>query len=168
MAFCFGCYLLGVWWGWGGGREGQRSLVCPSFSTVHRQSWTTWPKKLPCSAQSAGSPQSWTFHPVSGDSTDHKRGPSCNRATDPDKVLGDSPDHRHQHGLRLQHRPQTSTWPWMATGATAINTDVGCSGTVVFNLVLKGSTGPAIAMATQISMTFSGHMVHGPHHGFRW
>ena len=108
------------------------------------------------------------FHPVSGDSTDHKHGPSCNRATDPDMALGDSPDHTYQHGPRLQHRPQTSTWPWMVTGATAINTDVGCSGIVVFNLVLKGSTGQAIAMASQISMASSGHMVHGPHHGFRW
>lgn len=107
------------------------------------------------------------FPPVSGDSTDHKHGSDCNRITDPDKTLGDSPDHRHQHGLRLQHRPQTSTWPWMVTGATDINTDVGCSGTVVFNLDVKGSTDPDTAMTTQISMASSGHMVHGPHHGFR-
>lgn len=115
-----------------------------------------------CSAQSAGSLQSWTSTRflVTAQTT--------NMAL---IIIG----HQLRQGPRRQPRPQTSTWPQ----ATAQTTDIhlaldGNKGyrqqgrTVVFTLALRGSTGLAITMATQISTASSGHVVHGPHHGFRW
>lgn len=43
------------------------------------------------------------------------------RVTDPDKTLRGSRDHRHQHDFSLQHRPQASALPLVATHVTHNN-----------------------------------------------
>jgi hypothetical protein len=54
------------------------------------------------------------FFMVSGHSIDNEDPPltptsRCNRTVDPNNALGGSLDHGHQHGFRLQQRPQMTT-----------------------------------------------------------
>lgn len=111
------------------------------------------------------------FHVVSGDSTDPQTwllstvGP-----TDPDKVLrgcldsrhqdslspghshqcgpGIGVPHGHQHGSKLQNRPQISTWPLVLTQAMDINIDPGYNRIMDPDMSFGGSIDPDIAMAS--------------------
>lgn len=108
---------------------------------------------------------------VSGVSTDHERGPGYRRTMDPNKALRGSTDYRHQHGFRLKHRAQTSTWHSVITRATHINTDPSCSkiwdpDTDLGTAWIWKSLWLAV-QATQISMSPVSSMVHERRHGFR-
>lgn len=78
----------------------------------------------------------------------------------------------HQHGLRWQSRPLTSTWPLVTAQPTDINTDLGCSGVVDLDMVPVAawtwiSAWPQVAIqAIQIYMA-PGSTASGHQHDFR-
>lgn len=93
---------------------------------------------------------------------------SCSRATDPDQAFRGSPDHRHQHGLRWQHRPLTSACLLAAAQPSDIkmlseySTDPSCSRTTDPDMALRGSMGPDITMA------LGGNAGHSGLYGCSW
>lgn len=106
------------------------------------------------------------FHVVSDNSTNHEHGLSCSRTVDPDKALRGSLDPGHQHGFRLRHRPQTSTWSSGVTWAVGINTDPSCDRQIYSDTAFRRSTDGDITVASGECSTAPGvSTVHGHQHG---
>lgn len=113
MAPCLDCSLLGM-----GGSGGVKTVVT-DFLVSHSQLWVFshgvhWKRSFPAlySQQNHGSLAPRGLHCYHGPWTS-TRPLVVTHTTDIKMLSSGSTDHRHQehqHGLRLQHRPLTSTW----------------------------------------------------------